>query len=66
MNIRSAAIIGFVGAGGIGQELYKAISMGYYEDISAIVLMVVATVALIDLVCERIRHQIIGRENLIA
>lgn len=66
LNIRSAAIIGFVGAGGIGQELYKAISMGYYEDISAIVLMIVFTVALIDIVCERFRHSIIGRENLVA
>lgn len=64
LNIRSAAIIGFVGAGGIGQELYHAISFNYYEDISAIVLMVVLTVMTIDLICERIRHHMIGRENL--
>lgn len=30
LNIRAAAIIGFVGAGGIGQELYHAISFNYY------------------------------------
>ena len=64
LNIRSAAIIGFVGAGGIGQELYHAISFNYYEDVSAIVLMVVMTITLIDLVCEKIRHRIIGKENL--
>lgn len=64
LNIRSAAIIGFVGAGGIGQELYHAISFNYYEDVSAIVLMVVLTVTMIDLICERIRHHIIGKENL--
>ncbi len=64
LNIRSAAIIGFVGAGGIGQELYHAISFNYYEDISAIVLMVVFTISLIDLTSERLRHRIIGRENL--
>ena len=29
LNIRSAAIVGFVGAGGIGQELYHAISFNY-------------------------------------
>jgi phosphonate transport system permease protein len=62
LNVRSAAIIGFVGAGGIGQELYHAISFNYYEDISAIVIMVVLTVTAIDLVCERIRHRMIGRE----
>lgn len=64
LNIRAAAIIGFVGAGGIGQELYHAINFNYYEDVSAIVLMVVLTVCGIDLACERIRHRMIGRENL--
>jgi phosphonate transport system permease protein len=64
LNIRSAAIVGFVGAGGIGQELYHAISFNYYEDVSAIVLMVVATIVMIDLTCEQVRHYIIGRENL--
>lgn len=64
LNVRSAAIIGFVGAGGIGQELYHAISFNYHEDISAIVLMIVLTVTCIDLLCERIRHRMIGRENL--
>ena len=61
LNIRAAAIIGFVGAGGIGQELYTAISMNYYEDISAMVLMIVLTVTLIDLTSERLRHRLIGR-----
>jgi phosphonate transport system permease protein len=64
LNIRSAAIVGFVGAGGIGQELYQAIGLNYYEDVSAIVLMIVVTITCIDLVCEKIRHRIIGRENL--
>ncbi len=64
LNIRSAAIVGFVGAGGIGQELYTAISFNYYEDVSAIVLMVVLTIMIIDLVCERLRHKIIGKDNL--
>jgi len=61
LNMRAAAIIGFVGAGGIGQELYTAISMNYYEDISAMVLMIVVTVSLIDLTSERVRHGLIGR-----
>ncbi|TVR13129.1 MAG: phosphonate ABC transporter, permease protein PhnE [Planctomycetota bacterium] len=64
LNIRAAAIIGFVGAGGIGQELYHAISMGYYEDISAIILMIIFTITVIDLGCERMRHHFIGKEVL--
>ncbi len=64
MNVRGAAIIGFVGAGGIGQELYLVIRQFIYQDISAIVLMLMVTVTLIDLLSERLRHALIGREAL--
>jgi len=61
VNIRSASVIGFVGAGGIGEELYKVISFNYYEEISAIVVLVILTVACVDLLSERLRHAAIGR-----
>jgi phosphonate transport system permease protein len=64
INVRTAAVMGFVGAGGIGQELITAIRMLYYEDISALLILIIATVALIDLACERLRHVFIGKENL--
>jgi phosphonate transport system permease protein len=62
INVRSAAIIGFVGAGGIGQELYFVIRQFIYTDVSAIVLMILVTVSLIDIGCERLRHRIIGED----
>ncbi len=61
VNIRSASVIGFVGAGGVGEELYKVISFNYYEEISAIVLLIILTVACVDLLSERLRHAAIGR-----
>lgn len=64
INVRSASVLGFVGAGGIGQEFYTAIRMLYYEDISAMLLLLVATVMVIDIVCERLRHRVIGKENM--
>ncbi len=64
INVRSAAIIGFVGAGGIGQELYLVIRQFIYADISALVILIVLTVSAIDLVCERLRHRLIGQESL--
>ena len=64
INVRTASIIGFVGAGGIGQEFYTAIRMLYYEDISALIIILVVTVMLIDLGCEKLRHHTIGKENL--
>ncbi len=61
INVRAATVIGFVGAGGIGQELYAVISQNYYEEISAIVVLVILTVSCIDLFSEALRNQVIGR-----
>ncbi len=58
VNVREGAVIGIVGAGGIGQDLFVAIRKFYYTDVSAILLMIIATVAIIDLVTEQIRHRL--------
>ncbi len=63
INVRGAAVMGFVGAGGIGQDLIEAIRKFYYSDVSAILLLIIVTVALIDLGTERIRHALIGAEE---
>jgi phosphonate transport system permease protein len=60
VNVRGATVIGFVGAGGIGQELYHVIAFNYYEEISAIIVLVILAVMLIDLLSERLRHRVIG------
>ena len=63
INVRSAAVMGFVGAGGIGLDLMVAIRKLYYTDVSAILLLIVATVMIIDLATERLRHWLIGWEQ---
>ncbi|MFL9825537.1 phosphonate ABC transporter, permease protein PhnE [Rhodoplanes sp. SY1] len=63
INVRSAAVMGFVGAGGIGQDLMVAIRKFYYTDVSAILVLIIATVMIIDLVTERLRHRLIGGER---
>ncbi len=40
--------MGFVGAGGIGQDLIEAIRKFYYTDVSAILLLIIVTVMIID------------------
>ncbi|HEX3500073.1 MAG TPA: phosphonate ABC transporter, permease protein PhnE [Stellaceae bacterium] len=62
INVRSAGIMGFVGAGGIGQELLVSVRKFYYSDVSAILLLLIATVMIIDLLTEWLRHALIGRE----
>ena len=63
INVRGAAVMGFVGAGGIGQDLIEAIRKFYYSDVSAILVMIVVTVALIDAGTARVRHHLIGLEE---
>jgi phosphonate transport system permease protein len=63
INVRGAAIMGFVGAGGIGQELLVAIRRFYYSDVSAMLFLIILTVIVIDLVTEQIRHRLLGREH---
>lgn len=64
INVRAASILGFVGAGGIGQELYTAVKSFNHTDISAIALMLLATVIAIDSFCAWLRGRIIGSESL--
>lgn len=63
INVRGASVMGFVGAGGIGQDLIEAIRRFYYSDVSAILLLIIVTIVIIDLVTERIRHRLIAVER---
>ena len=63
INVRGAAVMGFVGAGGIGSDLMVAIRKFYYSDVSAILVLIIATVMVIDLLTEQLRHALIGRER---
>lgn len=62
INVRGASALGVVGAGGIGEDLYVAIRQFEYTDISAIMLLLIATTAVIDISCETIRHRLIGQD----
>ena len=63
INVRGASVMGFVGAGGIGLELMVAIRKFYYSDVSAILLMIVVTVFVIDIGTGWIRGRLFGKER---
>src|SRR6201996_2772070 len=63
INVRSASVMGFVGAGGIGLELITAIRKFYYSDVSAILLMIILTVFVIDIGTGWIRGRLFGQER---
>lgn len=60
INVREASVLGIVGAGGIGEELYLAVRQFEYQDISAIVLLILLTVVAIDVLCSKLRLRVIG------
>jgi phosphonate transport system permease protein len=63
INVREASVMGFVGAGGIGQELIVAVRKFYYSDVSAILLMIVVTVFAIDIGTGWVRGRLFGRDR---
>jgi phosphonate transport system permease protein len=48
VNIRAAAIIGVVGAGGIGRDIYVAISLFHHQQLLTLLLMTLIIVTLVD------------------
>ena len=59
-NTRSASIIGVVGAGGIGLYLAEGIRTLELQQVSFIILLILAAVAAIDFVSSQLRFAIIG------
>lgn len=58
-NVRSASVVGMVGAGGIGMVLWDVIRGFQYAETAAVLLMLVATVSVIDLLSSRLRRRLI-------
>jgi len=58
-NVRSATVLGIVGAGGIGHYLWESIRSFLYAETAAIIIIIVLSVTLIDLLSARIRAMLV-------
>ncbi|MBW8880802.1 MAG: phosphonate ABC transporter, permease protein PhnE [Asticcacaulis sp.] len=58
-NARSATVLGLIGAGGIGQLLFDNLNGFDYRSTSAISLVIVAAVTLIDILSQQIRKRLL-------
>jgi phosphonate transport system permease protein len=58
-NVRSASVVGMVGAGGIGVVLWEIIRGFQYAETAAVMIIIIVTVSLIDVVSARIRKLMI-------
>ncbi len=58
-NARSATVLGLIGAGGIGQLLFDNLNEFDYAKVSAIALIIVVAVTLIDILSQQIRKRLL-------
>lgn len=63
VNVRATAMVGFVGAGGIGDALNTAISLFHLQDLSLLLMTMVALVTVVDTVGDRIRASILRSDH---
>jgi phosphonate transport system permease protein len=54
-NVRAATVLGVIGAGGIGQVLFEGIRGFYYSQASAMLIIMLITVSLLDLLSQQVR-----------
>jgi len=55
-NLRVSALVGFLGGGGLGLKLYNAIQLGFYEQVSTMVLLIFLLVVLSDALSDGLRR----------
>ena len=58
-NVRSATVLGFVGAGGIGYFLFESIRAFQYAETATILIIVVVTVTVVDVLSQQLRKALV-------
>ena len=59
INIRESAVVGLVGAGGIGLNLEASLSTLAWTQVSLLLLVILSTVLVSEWVSAKVRHAII-------
>ena len=55
-NLRVSALVGFLGGGGLGLKLYNAVQLGFYEQVSTMVLLILLLVVVSDALSDTLRR----------
>ncbi len=58
-NARAATVLSLIGAGGIGQNLFDSINSFAFDQTSAIVIVIVVAVSIIDVISQLIRTRLV-------
>ncbi|MBI4299278.1 MAG: phosphonate ABC transporter, permease protein PhnE [Chloroflexi bacterium] len=62
-NMRAAVILGFVGAGGIGNLLVIKLKLFQYQDLATLIMATIGLVILVDLVSQLVRGHVLDPEG---
>jgi phosphonate transport system permease protein len=55
-NVRSATVLGIVGAGGIGMVLWEYVRGFYYAETAAVMIVIIVTVSILDILSQWLRR----------
>jgi phosphonate transport system permease protein len=58
-NVRSATVLGMVGAGGIGVILWESIRGFMFQETCTVILIIIVSVTLLDLLSQKLRRMVI-------
>lgn len=58
MNVRSSAVLGYVGAGGIGLVLDHQMKLGLYQNVTPILIALLLTVLLVEFISRTLRKRL--------
>ncbi len=59
INVRASVVLGFVGAGGIGQILRQQLNLFRFDNVATIIIMTFIAVTIIDMISTRIRERLV-------
>ncbi len=60
VNIRATAMVGFVGAGGLGDALDTALELFHMRDLATLLIVLLATVLIVDVIGDRVRSRLLS------
>ncbi|MGZ6076725.1 MAG: PhnE/PtxC family ABC transporter permease, partial [Myxococcaceae bacterium] len=55
-NLRVSSLVGFLGGGGLGLKLYNALQLGFHDQVSTMVLLILGLVVLSDGLSDALRR----------
>ena len=63
INVRASAVLGMIGAGGVGSELIAQLNFRNFPEVGAVLIITIAVVVFIDTVSSAIRKRIIAGDR---